>query len=67
MYKTQMELMQSLGHTSFCSLAGNADPKLSATRKNLKHVRICMSPPDRGPGATKGTDLPSRNGEQQQA
>ena len=47
MYRNQMELMQSLTRsTSFCSLAGNADPKLSATRKNLKHVRICMSPPN---------------------
>ena len=63
-----MELMQShTRSTSFCSLAGNADPKQSETRKNLKHVRICMSPPRSGSRCIKRHRPPVENGDRHQA
>ena len=67
MYKYSKELMQSLGQQPpFVLWREMQIRSCQQTRKTLKHKRICMSPPpDRDLGASKGTDLPSRNGEKQ--
>ena len=49
--------------TSFCSLAGNADPKLSSNKDDLETWKDLHVSRDRDLGASKGTDLPTRDGE----